>query len=43
MEPHVNQLSCDSAGKVALEMYTSLTEIQNEKAADPAKWIVEVL
>ena len=30
-------------GPVALEMYTSLTDIQTEKTADPAKWIVEVL
>jgi len=30
------------AGKVSLEMYTSLTDIQTEKAADPGNWVVEV-
>jgi hypothetical protein len=30
-------------GKVSLEMYTALTEIQTGKAADPADWVVKVL
>lgn len=30
-------------GPVALEMYTSLTDIQTEKAADPGNWVVPVL
>lgn len=30
-------------GPVALEMYTALTDIQTEKAKDPAGWIVPVL
>ena len=29
-------------GPVALEMYTALTDIQTEKAADPAGWVVPV-
>mmetsp|Transcript_12485 Transcript_12485/g.26921 ORF Transcript_12485/g.26921 Transcript_12485/m.26921 type:complete len:391 (-) Transcript_12485:1463-2635(-) len=30
-------------GKVALEMYTALTDIQTEKGADPGNWVVPVL
>jgi len=34
--------SGDAPGKVSLEMYTSLTDIQTEKAADPGNWVIEV-
>lgn len=30
----------DQPGKVSLEMYTSLTDIQTERAEDPAGWVV---
>lgn len=36
-------LKCAPAGAVALELYTALTSLQQEKAEDPFGWVVPVV
>ncbi len=40
--PNPNPSPLSPAGKVALEMYQALTDIQSEKAPDPKGWVSPV-